>query len=165
MGLLDNPDTVLDTTLSVHRGNISLHYGRRVDTSKPIRCRKTRSQNSEGRKIPSTQTAGRGNVPLLSFDHTTVPEGGKVNRNLQHYRIVFKGIAKSLYELNSFRDVFTALLGAIYGASFLCLQLMCCSLIYGYLSAAISCTLQICAPGCQQREYPPLQRSRYPHRS
>jgi len=75
-GLLDDPETVLDTTLSVHRGNLSLHYGRRVDTSKPIRCRKTSSQNWEGRKIPSTQTAGRGNVPL-SFDHTAVPEGGE----------------------------------------------------------------------------------------
>jgi hypothetical protein len=106
---------VRDSTLSIHRGSKLLSYGRRIDLTKSLPSR-TATLNSQGQLLSPTRSSGLGNVPVAPRPRPMdILQDGKLTRNMEHYRIVFKGVGKSVYELESFREVFTAILGAIYG--------------------------------------------------
>lgn len=105
-----------DQTRVIHRGGTVLTYDDTLILDRPIKPGKSRSKqrfNSQNQNLSAPSTRSLGGVPDAPLSKSS--QTGSVDRNMQHYRIVFATVAKSLYDLTTFKDIFTCLLDAILG--------------------------------------------------
>jgi hypothetical protein len=117
--LSSTTESSTDSTLMIMRRGIkltcnnSLVIRRQRRTTNPPTSRP--SAHDPQKHLSTPATGSKGNLPQLRHAFDAVEAESTIDRDLNHYRVVFTEVGQSLYSLKSFSDIFKAILGAVSG--------------------------------------------------